>query len=129
MPGLRIGLCFIFALVFAVPPYLRGDDVVCIEDTGRIGIGCREVVDIAMHAPNSKTTTTSAPQCGPCHDIQINWSAAKDTLKLAAPAKAPPSILVFAPQAFAVSPGGRAALWLDTGPLACPSDNAKSLRC
>ena len=129
MSGLRIILCFVFALAFVVPPYLRGDDVICIEDTGRISIGCREVVDTAVHTPDNKTTTRSAPPCGPCSDIQINCSAAKDAPKFPAPAKAPLSTLVLPAQDFGLSTGGITAVSPDTGPLARPSDTTSSLRC
>lgn len=127
MSGLRIILCCVFALAFVVPSYLRGDDVICIENTGRISIGCREVVDTAMYAPSNKTTTTSAPHCGPCNDIQISWSEEKDASKLTAPIKIPLFTMILPFRHFGVL--GRVAVSHHIDPLVGQSNTATSLRC
>ena len=87
MRRLRTILCLAFALAYLVPAQSRGDDVLCIEDSGKVSFGCSEIVDLARYAPGEGRSSGfhAPPDCGPCTDVQINWSSTSSSARLSSP--------------------------------------------
>ena len=130
MRSLRPTFCFLFALAFCVPSQLRGSDVLCIEDNGNITFGCSEIVDIARYVPNQPNEGITAPsECGPCTDLQIDWSATTKMANLDTPAIAP--ILLAAPptELFELSASHATTSSIDTGPVTSQTLLLTSIRC
>lgn len=129
MLRLRSILTVALALAYLIPAHLRGDDVVCVEKTGRVSFGCNEMIDTASYLSKSGAGWTTAPACGPCTDVQINWSAPESAVALAAPEITLPAsaLLVSVRSGKMVR---EICSSFDTGPAAALSNfTATSLRC
>ena len=57
---LRSILCLAFAMAYVIPAQSRGDDVLCVEGSGKISFGCFEIVDFARYAAPQESSSIQA---------------------------------------------------------------------
>ena|SRR5581483_1450399 len=127
MPRVRPICSLVFILAFCVPSQLRGDDVLCIENTGRIGLGCAEMIDVPRYVGGQGVC--SPPDCAPCTDVQINWSTSEPVVNLAPPANSPTGPAILLTEHLVVPPLEAPTSLLDIGPCAILVFTSSSLRC
>lgn len=124
---LRPILSLVFALAFCVPSQLRRDDVLCIENTGKISLGCSEIIDFPVYPAGQGVRVPS--DCAPCTDVQINWSTTKDVANLTLPAISPSLVPIPPSEKFVVLSMETPTFLLDTGPVATPAPSQPPFRC
>ena len=128
MPRIRPILSLLFILAFCVPSYSEGMDVVlCIENTGRITLGCSEIVDFPRYMTGQGTC--SQCDCAPCTDVQLNSSTTPPVVHLVPPGNSPLLEVTALTEHLAPLPLETPGSLLDTGPVAILASAPASLRC